>query len=66
MKKKRSVMDVMDGVILASMGTLMVFFASVAMMEWWDARAEARRAGQKPDAQVFQHPQNSKKVNPAA
>ena len=56
----------MDGVILASMGILVVFFASVAVMEWWDARAEARRADERPDAQVIQHPQNSKKVNPAA
>ena len=64
--KKGSVMDVMDGVILASMGMLVVFFASVAVMEWWDARAEARHADERPDAQVIQHPQNSKKVNPAA
>ena len=59
-------MDVMDGVILASMGILVVFFASVAVMEWWEARAEARRADQRPDAQVIQHPHSSKKVNPAA
>jgi hypothetical protein len=59
-------MDVMDGVILASMGILVVFFASIAVMEWWDARAEARRADQRPDAQVIQHPHSSKKVNPAA
>lgn len=59
-------MDVMDGVILASMGILVVFFASVAVMEWWDARAEARHANQRPDAQVIQHPQSGKKVNPAA
>ena len=64
--KKGSVMDVMDGVILASMGILVVFFTSVAVMEWWDARSEARRADQRPDAQVFQHPQSAKKVNPAA
>ncbi len=59
-------MGVLDGVILASMGVLVVFFASVAVMEWLDARAEARRMDQRPDAQVIQHPQNSTKVNPAA
>jgi hypothetical protein len=59
-------MDVMDGVILASMGILVVFFASVAVMEWWDARAEGRRLDQRPDAQVIQHRQSDKKVNPAA
>jgi hypothetical protein len=61
-----TVMGVLDGVILASMGVLVVFFASVAVMDWLDARAEARREDQRPDAQVIQHPQNSAKVNPAA
>ncbi len=59
-------MGVLDGVILASMGVLAVFFASVAVMEWWDTRAEARRADQRPDAQVIQHPHHGTKVNPAA
>lgn len=59
-------MGVLDGVILASMGVLVVFFASVAVMDWLDARAEARRGDQRPDAQVIQHPQNSTKVNTAA
>ena len=59
-------MDVLDGVILASMGMLAVFFASVAVMEWWDARSEGRRADQRPDAQVLQHTQRDKRVNPAA
>jgi hypothetical protein len=55
----------MDGVILASMVVLVVFFASTAVMEWWDARTEARRLDQLPDAQVIQHSRD-KKVNPAA
>jgi hypothetical protein len=58
-------MDVVDGVILASMVVLVVFFASVAVMEWWDARSDARRLDQRPDAQVIQHLQDTK-INPAA
>ena len=42
-------MDVMDWVILASMGVLVVFFACAAVMEWMDAREGS-------DAQVIQHP----------
>ena len=45
-------MDVMDWVILASMGVLVVFFARVAMLEWMDAR----RSDEPADAQVIQHP----------
>jgi hypothetical protein len=59
------VMDVVDGVILASVSVLVVFFAVVAVMEWLDARTEGRRLDQRPDAQVIQHPQNQK-INPAA
>lgn len=59
-------MDAMDGVFLASMGVLVVFFAPVAVMEWWDARAQARRADQRPDAKVIQHPHSGSRANPAA
>jgi hypothetical protein len=59
-------MDVFDVTILASMGVLVVFFASVAMLDWWDARAERRRLDQRADAQVIQHPHSDRRVNPAA
>jgi hypothetical protein len=59
-------MDVFDVMILASMGVLVVIFACVAVLEWWDARAEHGRADQRADAQVIQHPQNDRRINPAA
>ncbi len=55
-------MDVMDVVILASMSVLVVFFAGVLVMDWWDARHEDQRA----DAQVIQHRQSDRRINPAA
>jgi hypothetical protein len=58
-------MDVLDAMLLASMGMLAVFFASVAMLEWWDARA-ASRSDQRADAQVIQHRQSDRRINSAA
>jgi hypothetical protein len=58
-------MDGFDVMILASMGVLAVFFASVAVAEWWDARAERRRLRQRPDAQVIQHPQRDRSASAA-
>ena len=49
-------MDVLDVVLVASMGVLAVFFASVAVLEWWDARAE--RSDERADAEVIQHPRS--------
>ena len=51
-------MDVMDVVILASMGALVVFFASVAVMDWMDG---SRHEDQRADAQVIQHPQGDRR-----
>ena len=59
-------MEVLDVMILASMSVLVAFFASVAVMEWLDARAEGRRGDQRADAQVIQHTRRDKSVNPAA
>lgn len=52
--RKGNVVDVMDWVILASMGVLVVFFARVAMVEWMDSRTDRSDTG--TDAQVFAHP----------
>lgn len=57
-------MDVLDLMILASMSMLIVFFAGVAVVEWWNSRAA--RSGEQPDAQVIQHPHSDSRVNPAA
>ena len=57
-------MDLLDVAILASMGMLTVFFAWVAVAEWWDAR-EARE-DQQADAQVIQHPRSDRRINQAA
>jgi hypothetical protein len=56
-------MDVVDVAVLASIGMLSVFFAWVAVMEWWDAR-EAR--GGQQDAQVIQHPRSDRQIDSAA
>lgn len=58
-------MDVLDGVILASMVVLVLFFASVAVLEWWDARAERGSSDQRADAQVIQHPQSDSRISAA-
>ena len=57
-------MDLVDVAILASMGMLTMFFAWVAVAEWWDAR-EARE-DQQADAQVIQHPRSDRRINQAA
>ena len=57
-------MDVFDVAVLGSMVVLAVFFASVALFEWRDAR-EARR-DQQADAEVIQHPRSRQRANPAA
>ncbi|MGA9102502.1 hypothetical protein [Aeromicrobium sp.] len=57
-------MDVLDVMILASMGVLIVFFASVALVEWRDART-GRRTHQRADAQVIQHPQRNRRPSAA-
>jgi hypothetical protein len=54
-------MDVVDVAILASMCVLAVFFAYVAVVEWWEARES-----QQPDAQVIQHPRSDRKFHSAA
>jgi hypothetical protein len=56
-----SVMDILDLMILAPMSVLVVFFASVAVLEWWEPRTERR-----PDAQVIQHPHSDRKISSAA
>ena len=58
-------MDIFDVMIMASLGVLVVIFASVAMLESWDARAK-RHADPRADAQVIQHPQSDRRVNRAA
>ena len=60
-----NVMDVFDLVILASMGVLVVFFASVAFVEWWAARAAHGRSGQRPDSHVIRHPQGDRRISAA-
>ena len=62
--RKGNVVDVMDWVILASMGVLVVFFASVLVMEWMDARAES--SDERADAQVIQHHPRSDRTASAA
>ena len=57
-------MDVVDVAVLASIGMLSVFFAWVAVMEWWEARQA--RADQGADAQVIQHPRSDRKIDSAA
>ena len=61
--RKGNVVDVMDWVILASMGVLVVFFASVAVMEWMDAQSE--RLDERADAQVIQHPRSDQRASAA-
>ena len=58
-------MDAMDGVILASMVVLVVLFASVAVLEWWEARTERRSSDQRADAHVIQHPRNDSRASAA-
>ena len=60
--KGGSGMDVFDVAILASMVVLAAFFASIALVEWRDAR---RRANQLPDAQIIQHPQRERRASAA-
>jgi len=48
----------MDWVILASMGALVVFFASTALMEWREAR-------DRSEAQVIQHPGSNRRATAA-
>lgn len=57
-------MDVVDVAILASTGMLTMFFAWVAVMEWWEARQA--RDDQGADAQVIQHPRNDRRIDSAA
>jgi hypothetical protein len=59
--RKGNVVDVMDWVILSSMGVLVLFFASVAVLEWRDARERSERAG----AQVIQHPGRNTRASAA-
>jgi hypothetical protein len=54
------VMDVLDVIILAAMSVLAVFFASVAVLEWWEGRAD-----QRSDAEVIQHPQRDQRASAA-
>ena len=57
--RKGDVVDVMDWVILSSMGVLVVFFASVAVLEWWE------RSDERDDAQVIQHPGSDTRASAA-
>jgi hypothetical protein len=57
-------MDVVDVAILVTMGMLTVFFAWVAVMEWWEARQA--RGDQGADAQVIQHPRSDRRIDSAA
>jgi hypothetical protein len=59
-------MDVLDVVILASMGVVALLFACYAVWEWWDTQAERERLAQRPDAQVIQHRQSDSKMSSAA
>jgi hypothetical protein len=61
-----NVMDVLDLMILASMSMLIVFFAGVALVEWWNSRAAHGRSDERADAQVIQHPRNDKRISSAA
>lgn len=63
-KDRGNVMDVVDVAILASTGMLTIFFAWVAVMEWWEARQA--RDDQGADAQVIQHPRNDRRIDSAA
>ena len=57
-------MDVIDVAVLASIGMLTVFFAWVAVMEWWESRQA--RGDRGADAQVIQHPRSDRKIDSAA
>ena len=57
--RKGNVVDVMDWVILSSMGVLVVFFASVAVLEWRE------RSDDRADAQVIQHPGSDTRASAA-
>jgi hypothetical protein len=59
-------MDVLDVMILTSMGVLAVFFVSVAVLESWDARAKRGLSDQRADAKIIQHPQSDRRIFPAA
>ncbi len=59
-------MNVIDVVFLASMGAVVVFFAGVAVLEWWDTRARHSRTSQRPEARLFQHPRSDHRIFPAA
>ncbi len=59
-----NVMDVVDVAILASMGVLTVFFAWVAVTEWWESRQVRGDLG--ADAQVIQHPRSDRRIDSAA
>jgi hypothetical protein len=56
-------MGVLDLLILASMSLLVVFFATVAVLEWRETRAGR---SQGADAHVIEHPRADRRVNPAA
>lgn len=54
-------MDLFDVFILVNVGVIALLFAFVAVLDWRDSRGN-----QQPDAQVIQHPQTDRRVNPAA
>ena len=60
--RKGNVVDVMDWVILASMGVLVVFFASATVMEWV---ARSERSNERADAQIIQHPGSDQQASAA-
>ena len=60
--RKGNVVDVMDWVILASMSMLVVFFASVTVLEWV---ARTERSNERADAQIIQHPGNDQRASAA-
>ena len=55
-------MDVMDWVILTSLGVLVVFFASVTVLEWL---ARSERPSGRADAQIIPHPGSDQKASAA-
>jgi len=60
--RKGNVVDVMDWVILTSLGVLVVFFASVTVLEWI---ARTERSDERADAQIIPHPGSDQKASAA-
>lgn len=60
--RKGNVVDVMDWVILTSLGVLVVFFATATVVEWV---ARTEHSNERADAQIIQHPGSDQQASAA-